>query len=289
MKQKIQNGAITQCPSVMITQMSEKAQHLSQNMDNDLFRIKGVWNIDLLFNPNKNERKFEYKLLVVQTTAQGCCYYSGVNFEASADLLGLDARTIESSNNPFFKIALLDSIYSNFSLLAPVSEFIIHGTSEEKAVQRTDIVVKEVLHQLSFIQKAKKTVLNIGTVGLFIEHLKHKNINVLTTDLDTSIVGKNINGTIVYDGLKHNLDFIKNSDVILVTGMTIASNTLQEILYHAKLHGKKVVIFAETGAWFAQEYCLTYGVDAVISEPFPFYIFNGYSEIKVYRSSHPSV
>jgi hypothetical protein len=42
-------------------------------------------------------------------------------------------------------------------------------------------------------------------------------------------------------------------------------------------------MFAETGANFGEEYCRTIGVDVVVSEPFPFYIFQGVTRIEIYR------
>jgi hypothetical protein len=51
----------------------------------------------------------------------------------------------------------------------------------------------------------------------------------------------------------------------------------------AQKAGTKLLLFAETGANFGEEYCRSIGVDAVVSEPFPFYIFQGVSTIEVYR------
>ena len=65
--------------------------------------------------------------------------------------------------------------------------------------------------------------------------------------------------------------------------MTIATDSLELIVEEARKAGTKLLIFAETGAYFAEEYCRTIGVDAVVSEPFPFYIFQGASTIEVYR------
>jgi hypothetical protein len=44
-----------------------------------------------------------------------------------------------------------------------------------------------------------------------------------------------------------------------------------------------LLLFAETGANFGEEYCRTMGIDTVVSEPFPFYIFQGTSTIEVHR------
>ena len=45
----------------------------------------------------------------------------------------------------------------------------------------------------------------------------------------------------------------------------------------------RLLVFAETGAFFGPEYCRTVGIDTVVSEPFPFYIFQGVSRIEVHR------
>jgi hypothetical protein len=56
-----------------------------------------------------------------------------------------------------------------------------------------------------------------------------------------------------------------------------------DIIDTCKEKNTKVVIFAETGANFGEEYCSTLGVDSVVSELFPFYIFQGVSTIEIYR------
>jgi hypothetical protein len=66
--------------------------------------------------------------------------------------------------------------------------------------------------------------------------------------------------------------------------MTLATDSLDLIISEARQAGTKLLIFAETGANFGEEYCRTLGVDTVVSEPFPFYIFQGLSTIEVYRN-----
>ncbi|MGD8628540.1 MAG: hypothetical protein PVH52_05625, partial [bacterium] len=67
------------------------------------------------------------------------------------------------------------------------------------------------------------------------------------------------------------------------TGMALTTDALGDIIDVCKQHDTRLVIFAETGAHFGEEYCRTLGVDSVVSEPFPFYIFQGMSRIEIYR------
>jgi hypothetical protein len=76
---------------------------------------------------------------------------------------------------------------------------------------------------------------------------------------------------------------VEHSDLAVVTGMTLASNTLADIIAVANSSGTPIVLVAETGAWFAPEYRDAYGIHSVVAEPFPFYIFSGPSEINLYR------
>jgi uncharacterized protein (DUF4213/DUF364 family) len=63
---------------------------------------------------------------------------------------------------------------------------------------------------------------------------------------------------------KHTLDLVKQSDVAIVTGMTLTTEILDEIIKVAKENDTKVIIFAETGAHLGEFY-LNAGADVVIS------------------------
>ena len=65
--------------------------------------------------------------------------------------------------------------------------------------------------------------------------------------------------------------------------MVLATNSLEEIISTAENHNTKLVIFAETGAGFAPFYINNKNIDIVISEPFPFYTFNGHTQINIFR------
>jgi uncharacterized UPF0146 family protein len=129
----------------------------------------------------------------------------------------------------------------------------------------------------------KPRVVNVGVVGNLVSGLAARGCEVLATDLEPEMIGKVVSGVEVQDGTR-TFDFVRDADLAVVTGMTLATDSLDLIISEARQAGTKLLIFAETGANFGEEYCRTLGVDTVVSEPFPFYIFQGLSTIEVYRN-----
>lgn len=256
----------------------------SQTVEDSAFILHGLWNIDLFFQPNLEERLFQYYLLVSQAKKQGCCYCA--QKVSSADLaqyIGRDVRKIKSDNRTI-EIALLDAGFSALPT-TPHQDFLLTGTSFEKAMERADIVVNEVAHLADGMNLMHNPrVLMVGVVGNIVKTMTDRGMDVYATDLDEGLIDRDISGVLVKNGEPHSVALISEVDVVLVTGMTLATDTLGMIIEEAKRHGKKVVVYAETGAWFGEAYCQHFGVDAVISEPFPFYIFEGHTQILTYRA-----
>jgi len=125
-------------------------------------------------------------------------------------------------------------------------------------------------------------VVNVGVVGNVIRALKNEGCEVMASDMEPEMVGTTVHDTLVQDGTK-TFDLVRDADLAIVTGMTIATDSLGLIIEEARTHNTRLLVFAETGANLGQEYCRTLGVDTVVSEPFPFYIFQGKSRIEVYR------
>ena len=79
--------------------------------------------------------------------------------------------------------------------------------------------------------------------------------------------------------------YVEDVDVAIITGMTLTTDSLTDIVDTAKRHDTRVLMFAETGANMGEEYTGdAVGVDTCVSEPFPFYIFQGLTTIEVYRA-----
>lgn len=254
-------------------------QDFSRGLSDDMFVVRGLWKTQLLFRPNENERTFSYTYLLAQTVGQGCSYCCG-RACIDPEWIGKDARTL-TFDHSCMRIATLDAVFSVFER-NPVRTHLIEGSSIAKTDQRTEIVINEVMSLLDDVDsKRKPRVVNVGVVGNFIRSLVDRGVDVAATDMDESLIGRSISGTIV-EGGDSTLQRVSSSDLALVTGMTLTNGTFDKIYEVAKESGTKVVMFNETGANLGESLCRL-GVDCVISEPFPFYIFQGQSQIDIYR------
>ncbi len=147
-----------------------------------------------------------------------------------------------------------------------------------------NIIVEEALNLINYtnLKHDKPLVCNVGVVGNIIKKLLKNDIDVVGTDFDDEIVGKRLFEKVeIFHGSK-TMEMISKSDVAIVTGMALATNTLDEIINVSKKSNTKLLVFAETGANFGSFY-VDNGVDSVVSEPYPFYIFQGKTSINVYR------
>lgn len=254
----------------------------SKNFDANDFILHGQWGLELLFQPNPSERIFKYRVILTQTKKQGCCYCANKQSKIDASLMGRDVRYVKTKNR-CLDIALLDAGFSAFNTPPEISHT-LDGTSSEKAQLRAEIVVNEVMYQLEDLSTHKTPkIVNIGVVGNILQKLSDKGYRVSATDLDKEIIGQDVHHVKIQDGNIHTLELVSQSDLALITGMVLATQTLEDILSTAAQSKTKIVMFAETGAWFANEFCSSFGIDSVISEPFPFYIFEGRSMINIFR------
>lgn len=264
----------------VIEKLLAKAKAETQNGNQEEYKIRGIWTTDLCFQPNQNERVFTYTYLVVQTKEGQGCSYCPDKLKLPLELSGEDARELEGLSDPV-KIALLDAIYGSFPQ-KPNTSWQVEGTSPQKTVMRTEIVVWEALRLLQGKDLAQARVVNVGVVGNFLAELKKMGVGELMgTDFDPALVDKSLGGIPIYSG-ERTEELVENSDLAIVTGMTLATDTFDGILAAAKRGGTKLLIFAETGANLGPALCQL-GVDTVVGEPFPFYIFHGTSKINVFR------
>ncbi len=247
----------------------------------DDFVIRGLWKVDLAFRPNPDERIFRYWFLVSQTIGQGSCYCDK-DLEVDESLIGRDAREVIAERD-CYSISILDSIYASIPK-KPARVHELTGNSIEKTLKRNAILLDEVERLICHTKPkgAKPTIINVGVLGNLIKGLKSKDYQIYATDLDERILGRNIHGVVVEHGSK-TYHYIKDVDIAVITGMTLTTDAVGDIVDLCKEYGTKILMFAETGANFGQEYCETIGIDVVVSEPFPFYIFQGLTRIEIYR------
>jgi len=243
------------------------------------YLIRGLWKVELAFRPNPAERVFQYTFWLAMNQGQGCCYCTGDD-ERGRELVGRDAREI-IRDKTCISIAVLDALYGSI----PRHPAVVHqlsGNPIEKTAGRTAVIVAEAKRLVALTGKPCPRVVNVGVVGNVIRELKGCGYHVLATDLERDLVGSTVHGIPVENGTR-TFDYVRDSDLAIVTGMTIATDSLELIVEEARRSGTRLLVFAETGANFGEEYCRTVGIDTVVSEPFPFYIFQGVSTIEVYR------
>ncbi len=179
-----------------------------------------------------------------------------------------------------FQVAAADAMFSAFEK-RPDETKTMTGSSADKALWRSQIVVDEVMRQLALSGKENGRVVNVGVIGNIIRMLTAKGIRVTGTDGDPTLVGSEIGGVPVYDQ-DRTVEFVEECDVAVMTGMVISTESLNDILEAARRGGTRLVMFCETGANLCEEY-VKLGVDCAIAEYFPFYIFGGTTHIDVFR------
>lgn len=260
----------------VLKHLEQTAKRKAKNLSKDEALIRGLFQFDLLFKPSPKERTFSYKVVTAECLAQGSCYtYEDVRLNKA--LMGKDAREVEPEYRSV-KIAILDALYGGMNRNITHS-FYLGGTAKQKAFPRAEIVFFEACRLLDSL--TGKKIVNVGVVGEFVPPFKKKGAELYLTDMDPTLVGETIHGVLV-EGKDQTIPRVRESDVAIVTGMTVSTNTLGEILAVAREHDTKIIMFAETGANFGEELCRL-GVDVVVGEPFPFYIFQGESRIDIYR------
>ena len=256
----------------------------SDKVDKEQLTIRGLWAVDCLFRPNVNERTFNYKFIVAQTVGQGCAYSMVRDYDVKylESLMGKNYMDLKIEDTAL-NVAIMDAVYSTLQR-KPDDQFEIGGTSIEKTETRTRIVIDEALKLIGSgkPKNERPLVCNVGVVGNFIKMLLENDVDVVGTDFDPEVVGKKLFGKAEIIHGSRTLEMIGKSDVAIITGMTLATETLDEIIQVAQKNNTKLLMFAETGSNLGDFYVRN-GVDVVVGEPFPFYIFQGKSTINVFR------
>jgi len=182
------------------------------------------------------------------------------------------------------QIAALDAFYAKFKPAAN-EEHVLNGNNFLKVQHRTDIVIEQVKKVKDSLGKEKVLVSLLGALGSMIDRLVTlENICLKVFDKNPKIIGRKINNTSIEE--YYGIDQIFESDIIIMSGMTLLDSTLDKVLVN-KIK-PKIILYAQTGANFIQPY-MELGVTSVISEPYPFYFCSGgVSIIKVYNTLPPS-
>lgn len=266
--------------SKILNELKEKIIRLSMNIPAHRFVIKSVDTIKAFFKPTSRDVVLKDTIIVVQTEGSGSCCCFGEIPKPREEIIGQDARFF-CADNLNLAIAVLDSAYSVLKSDPYINSF-LQGNSEIKANARSTVILNELLNVSYGIKPSQVRLAVVGAMGNIIEKTSNIGWKIYATDLDPDVIGQNFNNIKVEDGGEKTLLRVSQSNIALVTGMALATNTLENILKTAKENNVKVVIYAQTGSSFAYEY-LKFGAESVISESYPFYMFPGLTHLRVFR------
>lgn len=248
----------------------------------DASRIVGLWVTEYAVQLRPESTPLHLKHVCVETDAIGTCYFERKEPEPAVDenLLGktYDAALLSK----YWKIAALDAVYGAI-IRSPDEKHTLRGSAGAKAYDRATIVCDEVRRIASESQARHLRVVNVGVVGDFLAQLtKERRFEVQATDFYEAIINNTVHGVRVKSG-RFTERAVAEADVALVTGMTLANDTLDGIMEVARANNTQVILFAETGSNFAEIY-LAAGATAVVAESYPFYLSGSEScDVRVYR------
>ncbi len=128
----------------------------------------------------------------------------------------------------------------------------------------------------------KPHVVVIGATAGIIGALVGRGFEVSASDLWPEAVGKELGGVRVRNGKTANAPLMKESDLAIITGMTLPNRTLSGLMKLAQQHNTSTIIWAITGRHFG-DYYTQHGVDCVISDPSPFLLLPGPATMAIWR------
>ncbi|MFJ5774292.1 Rossmann-like domain-containing protein [Streptomyces sp. NPDC093094] len=185
---------------------------------------------------------------------------------AAEDCAGADVARLLDHPLPPVRVAALDAYLMHVAAHTPENGahpvLLPAGTSLEKSRARAEAVV-ELLDG-----PAGATVLVVGVVNSLLEELRSRGMRYVPCDFKGGPT--EWGEPVVTDALAG----AGRCDALLVSGMTLGNGTFEPLRRHALAHGKRLVMFAQTGSAVLPRF-LGHGVSAVCAEPYPFFWLDG--------------
>jgi len=205
-----------------------------------------------------------YLLAQLVSGAQGFCFMDPKDLKLS-DLDAIAGKYVFEllSYVPhYIKIALLDAVYYHLNLIqkiSPSATYEFRGLAAHKSIARARKIV-----ELAGVASNSRVVM-IGAIADIVRVILEKKAELQVADF--ALAGTEIEGVkIKYDAIP----LIEWADIIIMTGNTLKTNTLGDLLDISRKLRKHVLVYAMSGANIAPRY-LDYGASVVTSEPFPYY------------------
>lgn len=223
-----------------------------------------------------------YLIVQLSSGAQGACFLHLEDWNtAEFDMIaGRPVLEIVSNTPIHIKVALLDALYHHINIIEginPSAEYQFQGTGSEKSLLRAQKLI-----ELANIERGNK----VAIVGLIVDILKmalEKGAQVKVADLAEA--GKRVCGLLIEQNA---MPLVKWADTAIITGNTLKTNTLNQILKIARDNSVNVLVYSMTGHNISPRY-LNYGANIVTSESFPYYWYaNTSSTMCIYRKNAAS-
>ena len=172
------------------------------------------------------------------------------------------------------RVAATDSLAS-VCPADPDRRLVLSGSYLDKMKAYGELIVGESGAELD------SEVVVVGLQDEIVDALLSRTGKIRITDLEPSLVGGQYRGIEVANGYARTIEYVERCDIAIVTGMTIVSNTLEDIIAAATAHKTRLVFYSESGGHLAARY-IDHGVDVVVSSVFPFYDFHSMCVVNVF-------
>lgn len=224
-----------------------------------------------------------FYLSVLDSGAAGFAYHNGQPLKGKDVLSLIDRNALEVlSSNPELelplRVSILDAAYGVHNQIKgrmPDKILSHSGSYVEKADFRSQLVTGRL--------RESSRVMLVGLVTQFVRDMVGRGIQVCVSDLSPELEGMEVYGVpVVNSGNAWTLGSLALCDAAIVTGASIATNTIDSIFETAAASNTDLHFYLETGNNFGPE-LIRRGAASVIAEKFPFYDLPGQTKFEVYE------
>jgi Putative heavy-metal chelation len=260
-----------------------RLEEVSKGVSNSNYQLLSEYHFDLRFSPSRHDDFYWAHAVGITTpSSSGACFcpHGGKICGDPGIVADRDVRTLRDQHT-CREIAALDAAFGVTIGKADL-RYTAQGSPAEKSTVRANAIANEIERLTSSCRPSRSRIVMVGAVGNILSELSSRGYQLLATDFDDTLIGREIAGAWVESG-EHTLRRVAECDVALVTGMTLATDSISQILEVSRASGTRLVFFCQTGGNLAAEYTAI-GASAVVTESFPFYMLPGATEFLIFRS-----
>lgn len=269
---------------ILFSRLLRKAENLVVNLKKQL-AVESILRIDQRFLFDHNA-VFNNTLYLFQA---GGLIGKAYNQDESINNLNLNSyvgRSIDAclrDDNYFIQLLALDCAFTQ-KHNPPLKTYIIESDNVHDKLNQYMNIVRD-----NIPIEENERVIVIGADAVIPLALAGRTRNIKVTDLSERRIGKKykINSTTsiaeIEDGGEKSLKYVEQSDLAVVTGMTLSTRTMEEIINVARRSRTRLVFYMVTCANLAEE-LISEGATTVIANGFPPIDMPGKTVVGIYSS-----